>query len=132
MKNEKYVPIPRKLYEIMEKYINDKNIKADEYVFKNQKGGAYDAGTFCKQLKKQLLQEGVEYSFKSHDFRHTVGTSLYSNGASIEVIRDYLGHKESDMTRKYLDYIPDVIDKANEVYFNDNRNKLVRNERKRK
>lgn len=132
MKNEKYVPIPQKLYEIMEKYINDKNIKADEYVFKNKKGGAYDAGTFCKQFKKRLLQEGVEYSFKSHDFRHTVGTSLYTNGASIEVIRDYLGHKESDMTRKYLDFIPDVIDEENEVYFNNNRNKLVRSERKRK
>ena len=51
------------------------------------------------------------------DFRHTVATRLYDGGASIEVIRDYLGHRESDMTKQYLDYMPKRIDAANETYF---------------
>ena len=68
-----------------------------------------------------LLAGITDYSFRSHDFRHTVATFLYTNGASIEVVRDYLGHKESDMTKKYLDYMSDIIDADNEAYFEDNK-----------
>lgn len=125
MKSEKNVPIPKMLYELMVAYIKENNIKSDDYVFQNKHGGAYDAGTFCKRMKKFLKEKGIEnYDFKSHDFRHTVSTYLYSHGASIEVIRDYLGHKDSSMTKKYLDYIPNMIDRANEDYFKQNENKL--------
>ena len=127
MKAEKYVPIPIYLYEAMQKYISENKIAADEYIFKNKRGGAYDAGTFSKQMKRLLAAEGIEgYDFKSHDFRHTVGTYLYSHGASIEAIRDYLGHKESDMTRQYLDYMPQVIDEMNEEYFSIKNNSLAK------
>ena len=126
MKNEKYVPIPTLLYQTMVKYITENDIGSDEYVFKNRRGGAYDAGTFCKQFKRCLEEAGItNYDFKSHDFRHTVATCLYAHGASIETIRDYLGHKESDMTRRYLDYMPDIIDAANEEYFTSRPNKLA-------
>ena len=65
-----------------------------------------------------LVEAGItNYSFRAHDFRHTVASFLYKNGASIEVIRDYLGHKESDMTKKYIDYIGEIIDANNERYF---------------
>lgn len=122
MKAEKYVPIPTKLYELMSAYIEENGIRADQYVFTSKKGKAYDAGTFSKQFKEQLLLAGItDYSFRSHDFRHTVATFLYTNGASIEVVRDYLGHKESDMTKKYLDYMSDIIDADNEAYFEDNK-----------
>lgn len=77
MKKEKCIPIPVELYKIMKKYIEDTGIKADEYVFQNKKGGAYDAGTFTKQMKRELKKAGlIEYDFKAHDFRHTIGTSL--------------------------------------------------------
>ena len=127
MKSEKYVPIPKKLYELMMEYISKNEIKGDEYIFKNKRGGAYDAGTFCKQFQTRLLDAGIEdYNFKSHDLRHTVASFLYSNGASIEVVRDYLGHKESDMTKNYLDYIPDLLDAENELYFSEKGNELAK------
>lgn len=135
MKSEKYVPIPTLLYQAMMEYIAQNDIGADEYVFKNRRGGAYDAGTFCKQFKRCLGEAGItNYDFRSHDFRHTVATYLYAHGASIETIRDYLGHKESDMTRQYLDFMPDIIDAANEEYFTSHPNKLAgsaKNHRKR-
>lgn len=119
------MPIPKILYEQMMEYIRQNNIRADEYVFKNKQGGAYDAGTFCKQMKRCLKEVGIaNYSFKSHDFRHTVATNLYLQGVSIEVIRDYLGHKDSNMTKKYLDYMNNELDKANEDYFALEDNKL--------
>lgn len=133
MKSEKYVPIPTVLYKAMQNYIAMNHITADEYIFKNKRGGAYDAGTFCKQMQKYLKEAGIEnYNFKSHDFRHTVGTSLYTHGASIEAVRDYLGHKESDMTRQYLDFMSDIIDAANEDYFSSKENEMAKAAKKNK
>lgn len=125
MKFEKVVPIPTKLYEIMGAYIRDNNIKADDYIFKNRKGDAFDASLFSKNFRKYLVEAGItEYMFRSHDFRHGVATNLYNSGVPIEVIRDYLGHKDSDMTRKYIDYLPDILDKCNDDYFDQPENRL--------
>ena len=126
MKEEKCVPMPTVLYQVMKKYIAAHKIQGSEYVFKNKKGGAYSANTFCKQIKQGIQKAGIkDYDFRSHDFRHTVGTYLYLHGASIEVIRDYLGHKESDMTKQYIDYMPELIDKKNEEYFKSKDSLLV-------
>ena len=126
MKEEKCVPMPTVLYQVMKKYIAAHKIQGSEYVFKNKKGGAYSANTFCKQIKQGIQKAGIkDYDFRSHDFRHTVGTYLYLHGASIEVIRDYLGHKESDMTKQYIDYMPELIDKKNEEYIKSKDSLLV-------
>lgn len=127
MKKEKCIPIPVELYKLMKKYIETKGIKADEYVFQNKKGGAYDAGTFTKQMKRELKKAGLtDYDFKAHDFRHTVGTSLNKDhNVSIEVIRDFLGHNSSDMTKQYIDFVPEMLDAANEEYFSKEENKLA-------
>ena len=127
MKKEKCIPIPAELYKLMKKYIDANGIKADEYVFQNKKGGAYDAGTFTKQMKRELKKAGLtDYDFKAHDFRHTVGTSLNKDhNVSIEVIREFLGHNSSDMTKQYIDFVPEMLDTANEEYFSKEENKLA-------
>lgn len=127
MKKEKCIPIPVELYKIMKKYIEDTGIKADEYVFQNKKGGTYDAGTFTKQMKRELKKAGlIEYDFKAHDFRHTIGTSLNKDyNVSIEAIREFLGHNSSDMTKQYIDFVPEMLDSANENYFSKEENKLA-------
>ena len=118
MKTEKCVPIPTVLYELMCNYIASNCISADEYIFRSRNGSAYNAGTFCKQFRSKLKEAGItDYSFRAHDFRHSIGTYMYLHGTSIETIRDYLGHRESDMTKQYIDYMPEIIDKANEEYF---------------
>lgn len=127
LKTEKCIPIPTELYCLMESYIIENHFKADEYVFQSTKGGAYDAGTFSKQVKSYLKKAGVtDYDFRSHDFRHTVATAMYMNySVPVEVIRDYLGHKNSDMTRQYIDYLPDLLDKKDKDYFSVKENNLL-------
>lgn len=122
MKTEKIIPIPKHLYKMMKQYIEKNNIGPDEFVFKSAKGRAYDAGTFCHNMKEWCKKFNIscgDYIFRSHDYRHTVGTTMYDNGVSVQAVRDYLGHKEENMTKQYLDYIPEKIDKANEEYFNE-------------
>lgn len=127
MKRWKSVPISQELYEKMRAYIMSNHIQKDEYIFKNRSGGAYNADTFCKQIKRHLVKAGIseeEYKFRAHDFRHTVATRLYRGGVSIEVIRDYLGHRDSDMTRQYLDYMQEAVNKSNEEFFSDENNRI--------
>ena len=116
------------LYEIMQVYLKKKHIQADEYIFQNEKGGAYDAGAFSKKMSNYCEKLGLTcdgYIFRSHDYRHCVGTYLYYHGASIQAVRDYLGHKHEDMTKQYIDYIPKKIDKASDEYYQNQEHSLA-------
>lgn len=120
MKNYKRIPIPDALYKLMKVYLKKHRIRPDDYIFQNQKGGAYCSATFRYNMKKHCgknhIQNG-EYIFRCHDYRHTVATDFYEAGVSIQSVRDYLGHAYEEMTQQYLDYMPKKIDKANTEYF---------------
>lgn len=120
MKTYKRVPIAEGLYKIMQVYIRRNRIGPDDYLFRNRNGVAYRTGTFRQQMKKFCEEQGIdggEYLFKSHDYRHTVATFFYDNGASLQSVRDYLGHSYQEMTERYIDYMPKKIAKENDEYF---------------
>ena len=125
MKAEKNIPIPSMLYDLMKSYISKQQILPDEYVFQNKNGGAYCAETFTKFMKKFLKVEKIEYDFRAHDFRHSVAFSFYQNNTSLESIRDYLGHKDSDMTKQYIDFYGEILNKKNMAFFEKKKNKLI-------
>ncbi len=120
MRTYKRIPIPMAIYKLMRVYIAKYDRKADEYIFQNQKGGAYYKGTFKNKMiracKECNIQNG-KYIFRSHDYRHTIATAFYDTGVPIQSIRDYLGHDYEEMTRQYVDYMPKKIEKASEEYF---------------
>lgn len=119
-KREKRVPIPTELYELMTEYITRNGIAPDEYVFPAQNtNGPYRSGTFRKQMNLLFDKYGISdsYHFRSHGYRHTLATELYKDGANIQCIREYLGHASEDMTKHYIDHLPNAIDKLNEEYF---------------
>lgn len=120
MRRYKRIPIPKALYKLMQVYLKKYGVKADEYIFKNTKGGAYRSGTFRYRMLKYCeinhIQNG-EYVFKSHDFRHTIATYFYDTGVPLQSIRDYLGHDYEEMTQQYVDFMPKKIDKASQEYF---------------
>ena len=133
MKAEKTVPIPETLYQLMTSYIQKMHIAPDDYVFQNEKGGAYNVGTFNKQMVGKCRELGIDcgdYTFRSHDYRHTISTAMHGHGASIQAIRDFLGHKSEEMTKQYIDYLPEKIDKANEEYFSMKGNSIAKAVRK--
>lgn len=128
MKTYKRIPIAEGLYKIMQVYIKRNNIGPDDYLFKNQKGGAYRSATFRYQMKKFCEDnevEGGKYLFQSHDYRHTVATFFYDSGVSLQSVRDYLGHNYEEMTQQYVDYVPRKIARANEEYFSNPGNSLA-------
>lgn len=128
MRNYKRVPIPWGLYKLMQIYLQKYQIKSDDYIFQNKKGGACCYGTFRKRMLKCCMENKInngEYLFKSHDYRHSVATMYYENDVSIQSVRDYLGHKYEEMTKQYVDYMTKRISRANEKYFEQENNSLA-------
>ena len=134
MVSEKQIPIPKTLCFLMREYIRKNGIGSGEYVFKNRKGGAYQACTFRKQVQRLCEKYKIgdpDYIYRPHDFRHLVATELFDAGASLQAIRDYHGHRDANMTRRYIDYTPQKVDKANEAYFKQNEIPIIRKDDKR-
>ncbi len=123
MKKYKRIPIPQALFHLMAVYLKKYGIKADDYVFQNQRGGPYHFATFRKRMleycEENQIQKG-EYIFRSHDYRHSLATLFYDKKVSIQGIRDYLGHTYEEMTRQYIDYMPRKLAGANDDYFSQN------------
>ncbi len=131
MTKEKKIPIPYALYDMMQNYIRDNNILPHEYIFRNSKKGPYNADKFSKEVKKYLEENGIsDYTFKSHDFRHTLATNFRNNGVSIEVLRDLLGHDDSQMTLNYIDYQQQEVDRLNAEYYSEHRFESLKGVRK--
>ena len=79
MRNYKRIPIPTALYKLMQVYLKKHQIKSDDYVFQNQKGGAYRSATFRWKMKECCRENNIqygEYIFQCHDYRHTVATNF--------------------------------------------------------
>ena len=105
---------------IMKVYLKKHEIQPEEFIFKNSRGGACLYGTFRTQMIEACRENKIangEYLFQSHDYRHTVATMFYDSHVSLQSIRDYLGHTYEEMTRQYIDYMPQRIAKANDEFF---------------
>ena len=124
----KRIPIPNALYRIMKVYLSRYQIRRDEYVFKNTRGGAFCGDTFIYNMKRYCKICGIgngEYVFRSHDYRHGVATQFYDSEVPLQSIRDYLGHEYEEMTLQYVDYMPRRADNANEEFFKNTENNLA-------
>lgn len=122
MKMEKVIPIPMILYRSMMVYIERKKIGIDSYVFQNSKGGPFLSTHYWHEMVAWCKQQGIrcgDHVFQTHDYRHSVATALYERGASIQAIREFLGHKHENMTRRYIDCIQKHVDMSSEQYYKE-------------
>lgn len=123
MRREKVIPVPSLLVGLVNDYEKKYGIKNGEYLFKNKKGGAFNGQTFSNQMIRECKAHGIDcgdYIFRAHDYRHNLATSMYGNGVSIQGVRDYLGHSSENMTKQYIDFMPERIVSAEDKYFSKN------------
>ena len=123
MRREKVIPVPSLLVGLVNDYEKKYGIKNGEYLFKNKKGGAFNGQTFSNQMIRECKARGIacgDYIFRAHDYRHNLATSMYGNGVSIQGVRDYLGHSSENMTKQYIDFMPERIVSAEDKYFSKN------------
>ena len=84
MKVEKVIPIPMTLYRGVMVYVERKGIESDSYVFPNSKGGPYSSTHYWHDMVDWCNELGIrcgDHIFQTHDYRHSVATALYEQGA---------------------------------------------------
>ena len=124
MKRDKGIPIPERLYYEMTAYIAELGKSGEEYIFTAKGDRPYSSDYFRKKVKEMLINAGIdkeEYNFRPHGYRHTLATRLYDAGISIQIVREYLDHNSSEMTKQYIDYNGRRCRKASEEYFNEHK-----------
>lgn len=122
LKMEKVIPIPMMLYRSMMVYMERREIGGNSYVFQNSKGGPYLSTHYWHEMVDWCNELGIrcgDHVFQTHDYRHSVATALYEYEASIQAIREFLGHKHENMTRRYIDCIQKHVDQSSEQYYKE-------------
>ena len=57
--------------------------------------------TVADVMTKYLHRAGLERRYSCHSLRHTFASELLNAGASLEVVKELMGHKKLDMTLRY-------------------------------
>ena len=128
-KKQKYMPLSKKMVEILEEYIYVSDLRPNDWLFPEYEG---------KQLSVRGAQDSIaQYNKRRkvektsiHAFRHTFAKTYIMNGGNPAKLQKLLNHKTIDMTMRYVNlYSGEIgadIDKFNPLdNFNPNKRKRV-------
>lgn len=92
---ERTTIITENAYDLLHKYIMKHDIEDNEKVFK------VTPRTIERNMKGYIAKSSLSSKYTPHKLRHTFATLLYESGVQIEEIGNYLGHTNSNTTRKF-------------------------------
>lgn len=74
----------------------------EDYLFKNNSGGAYSVRTIDAIIKKACKKAGIIKKVHPHTLRHSFATHLIQNGYSVGDVQIMLGHNSAQTTMIYV------------------------------
>src|SRR5260370_13263389 len=83
---------------LLEAYLKDENDISDELVFRSPEGTILDPDNLYHRVFLPVLAKAGIRRFRLHDLRHTFGSLLLQNGASIVYVKEQLGHSSIQVT----------------------------------
>ena len=107
---DRYIPISKPLKDLL----NDIEKKDNcEYVF--NKNGA-KLGDFKRSFHTACRNAGLK-DMHIHDLRHVFASKMVMNGTSLFITGELLGHRTTQMTKRYSHLVPETLKKAvNDVW----------------
>ena len=109
-KYDRYIPISKPLKAILGGV--EKN-QDSLYVF--NKNGA-KLSNFRKSFMTACRNAGLK-DLRIHDLRHVFASKMVMNGTSLYITGELLGHRTTQMTKRYSHLVPDTLKKAvNDVF----------------
>lgn len=100
--------------ERLEKYLKDRKIKSGP-IWRNREGKAYSVNSIRIKMKKAFFRAGFD-NFYPHSLRHSFGTDIERRGASVEVIKEMMGHSSVATTERYLHGFDGGLEKLFQKY----------------
>ena len=83
---------------LLEAYLKGKNDISDELVFQTPRGTILDPDNLYHRVFLPVLAKAGIRKIRLHDLRHTFGSLLLQNGASIVYVKDQMGHSSIQVT----------------------------------
>ena len=109
-KYDRYVPVSKPLKTLLGGIEKKQDCL---YVF-NKNGDKI--GDFKKSFHTACRNAGLK-DLRIHDLRHVFASKMVMNGTSLYITGELLGHKTTQMTKRYSHLVPDTLKKAvNEVW----------------
>ena len=127
LKNIRLIPISKsssKAIKEQQDYLNLQS-KKSPYLFpaRRQSQSLHVSARHFNTAINELAQKchikdvnGNLWRFQSHQFRHTVGTSMINNGVPQVMIQQYLGHSSPEMTARYAHIHNETLKQAFKQY----------------
>ena len=112
MRKEVINPIPNSLYELLiaqKKSVTEKHGDTMTYLFPSHNLSCYNPINFRITMQDFFEEfeikntDGTVYRFKSHDYRHTLATTMLLRDIPSYVIQKVLHHESIEMTSSYID-----------------------------
>jgi len=83
---------------MLEAFMNGKTSIADELVFPSKAGTVLDPSNLFHYYFSPCLEHAGLRRFRFHDLRHTFGSLLIQDGASLAYVKDQMGHSSIQIT----------------------------------
>ncbi len=116
-KYDRYIPISKPLKELLGAI--EKIDDCCLYVF-NKNGTKL--GDFKRSFHTAAGHAGLK-DLRIHDLRHVFASKMVMNGTSLYITGELLGHRTTQMTKRYSHLVPDTLKKAvDDVWGRDNKN----------
>ena len=104
-KYDRYIPISKPLKSILGGIG-----KKDDCLYVFNKNGA-KIGDFKKSFHTACRNAGLK-DLRIHDLRHVFASKMVMNGTSLYITGELLGHRTTQMTKRYSHLVPDTLKKA--------------------
>lgn len=115
-KKARHVPCGSELLGELHELIQKQNLKAEDTIFRNEKGNPICHDNFTdRQFAKDLKAWGGK-RIRFHDLRHTATTLMIANGVDIKTVKEICGHSDISTTMNYVHLLSGSIANVSKVY----------------
>jgi integrase len=83
---------------LLEAFLKGKNDIAEELVFRSPEGAILDPDNLYHRFFLPVLAKAGIRKIRLHDLRHTFGSLLIQNGASVVYVKEQMGHSSIQVT----------------------------------
>ncbi len=110
-KYDRYIPVSEPLNKLL---TNIEPSDKSPYIFSNRYG--MRVKDFKDSFKNACVNAGLK-NLRIHDLRHVFASKMVMNGTSLYITGELLGHRTTQMTKRYSHLVPDTLRKAvNDVW----------------